>query len=409
VIETNSRIRIGTNIAEGLERPWLMPGISGKQFQSTIQAPAADALDAMQEHAAEALERWANAIRSLELTPSDFVSAADIDFAKLADRLRQATFADFRKAVEQAAERLGRKEVGIDRALAALNRLFEIGLPYIGRARENRATLLLAWARLHTIVELVLLGGYAGRSKGRTTLLEASFSEAETRIRGTSAYVTKIYERERRRLSHDLHDEIGHDLIMIKLYLEMIQLDLRRSHPREIERRLNDAIGLVSHSLDAVRRLVLDLGPAVFDELGFLPAVKSYAAQFSSRTKVNVTVQEGYLPEHVPLTHQIAMYRLLQGALSNVLKHAHAKNVKISLGSMKDSVLIMVIEDDGIGFDTAVRPGRRSFGLTAMRERVAVLGGRIRIQSRRADTPGTKHGTRIEVDLPLSGREEKSA
>ncbi len=154
---------------------------------------------------------------------------------------------------------------------------------------------------------------------------------------------------------------------------------------------------------------MLDLGPAVFDELGFLPAVKSYAAQFSSRTKINVTVQEGYLPDNLPLTHQIALYRLLQGALSNVLKHAHANNVRISLGSMKDSVLIMVVEDDGVGFDPAVRRGRRSFGLTAMRERVQVLGGRIHIESRRAEAPGAKHGTRIEVDLPLPGREEKSA
>src|SRR5262249_29788241 len=157
------------------------------------------------------------------------------------------------------------------------------------------------------------------------------------------------------------------------------------------------------------RRLVLDLGPAVFDELGFLPAVKSYAAQFSARTKVNVTVQEGYLPDNVPVTHQVALYRLLQGALSNVLKHARAKNVRISLGSMKDSVLIMVIEDDGIGFDPGAKPGRKSFGLTAMRERVEVLGGRIHVESRRAGAPGKKHGTRIEIDLPLPGREEKSA
>jgi signal transduction histidine kinase len=259
-------------------------------------------------------------------------------------------------------------------------------------------------------VETQLVAAYVEQPKaGKTTLMEASLSEAEHRVHGASAYVTKIYERERRRLSHDLHDEIGHDLILIKLYLEMIAMDLRRPNPPEIEPRLNEAIGLVSHSIDAVRRLVLDLGPAVFDELGFIPAVKSYAAQFSARTKVNVTVQEGYLPENVPLTHQVALYRLLQGALSNVLKHAQAKNVRISLGCVKHSVLIMVVEDDGVGFDPAIRPGRRSFGLTAMRERVEVLGGRIQVQSHRANFSGKKHGTRIEVELPLPGREEKSA
>jgi len=386
-----------------------MPGISQKRFHSTIKGPAAEALDVLSADSKAVLSVWTSAIREFGLTPLDFFPKP-LGFAQLADSLRRSTFGSFRNAMEQMAERLGRRGVGVSRTLAALNRLFEISLPYVARTRPNRATLMLGLARLHALMELLIIAGYADRSvAGRTTLAQASLREAECRARGASAYVTRIYERERRRLSHDLHDEIGHDLILIKLYLEMISLDLKHPNPPDIRSRLSEAIGLVSHSIDAVRRLVLDLGPAVFDELGFLPAVKSYASQFSSRTGVNVTVQEGYLPENLPLTHQIALYRLLQGALSNVLKHAHAKNVRISLGSMKDSVLIMVIEDDGVGFDTSARRSRRSFGLTAMRERVAVLGGRIHIESRRAGAPGGKHGTRIEVDLPIHGREEKSA
>ena len=386
-----------------------MPGISQKKFHSSIKGPAAEALDVVNAHSEEILHAWSVAIRSLALSPADFPAQATLDFGVLADALRRSTFGDFYEATASVAAELSRKGIGLDRALGGLNRLFETCLPYVARTRPNRATLVLALTRLHALIELLIVSSYAAQPARRGTLIEASFTEAEHRVHGASAYVTRIYERERRRLSHDLHDEIGHDLILIKLYLEMILLDLKRSHPRDIEPRLNDAIGLVSHSLDAVRRLVLDLGPAVFDELGFLPAVKSYASQFSTRTKINVTVREGYLPENLPLTHQIALYRLMQGALSNVLKHAQAQNVRISLGSMKDSVLIMVIEDDGIGFDPAMRPGRRSFGLTAMRERVAVLGGRIRIESRRADGPRAKHGTRIEIDLPLPGREEKSA
>ena len=381
-----------------------MPAISQRRFHSTIKNPAAEALDILSAHSKEILALWSSATRDLALPQSEWLR---LDFPALAEGLRRSTFASFREAIEKLTEHLARGGVALDRALSALNRLFEICLPYVARSRGNRATAMLALARLHALIELLLVSGDGSRST--TTLVEASLTEAEHRVHGASAYVTRIYERERRRLSHDLHDEIGHDLILIKLYLEMIALDLKRVKPVDIEPRLSEAIALVGHSIDAVRRLVLDLGPAVFDELGFLPAVKSYAAQFSSRTKINVTVQEGYLPEHVPLSHQIALYRLLQGALSNVLKHAQAKNVRISLGSMKDSVLIMVIEDDGVGFDPAIRPGRRSFGLTAMRERVEVLGGRIHVESRRADAPGKKHGTRIEVDLPLPGREEKSA
>jgi signal transduction histidine kinase len=218
-----------------------------------------------------------------------------------------------------------------------------------------------------------------------------------------SVYVTKVYEEERKRLSRDLHDEVGHDLVLMKLYLEMIALDTNRKELQSIRPRLNEAIGLVSHAIDSVRRLVLDLGPAVFDELGFLPAVRTYTSQFSARTKIAVTLREGYLPENIPMSHQVALYRLLQGALSNVLKHASAKTVKVSLGCMKDSVLILVIQDDGLGFDTTGKPSSKSFGLTAMRERVEVLGGRIHIQSMPMGSMSKIRGTRIEVDLPLSG------
>jgi len=379
-----------------------MPGISQKRFHSTIKGPAAEALDALAPYSRDVFARWSQALLPLGLEPSDFLDAADQNFGRLAALLRKSNFASFHRGIEVLTRHLAGQGAAIDAVTIALNRLFESALPYLLRASPKRATPILALARLHAQVGLLMVAGYTGAPVGgRQTLVEASLSEAEHRSHDVSAYVTHVYERERRRLSHDLHDEVGHDLILLKLYLEMMSLSLKNHGTREIGPRLKEAISLVSHAIESVRRLVLDLGPAVFDELGFLPAVKSYAAQFSSRTKINVTVQEGYLPENVPVSHQVALYRLIQGALSNVLKHSHARNVRISVGSMNDSVLIMVIEDDGVGFDTGTRPGRRSFGLTAMRERVEVLGGRIHVESRRASASNKKHGTRIEVDLPL--------
>ncbi|HTS75796.1 MAG TPA: sensor histidine kinase [Bryobacteraceae bacterium] len=381
----------------------LMPGISQKRFHTTIKGPAAEALELLSPHAGAILHAWSAALRDIGIGLDDVIAARSLDFASLGGALRASTFSSFRGAVRSVGERLARRGVRFEKSSAALNRLFEICVPYL-----DRPTAVLGFARMHALVSLLLAAGSTGEPlHGKPTLVEASLSEAEHRLRGEAAYVTRIYERERRALSHDLHDEIGHDLILLKLYLEMIVMSLRGRELPEIKPRLSEAITLVSHAIDSVRRLVLDLGPAVFDELGFLPAVKSYTGQFSARTKINVTVQEGYLPENVPQTHQVALYRLLQGALSNVLKHAHAKNVRVSLGSMKDSVLIMVVEDDGVGFDTSQRPGRRSFGLTAMRERVQVLGGRIHVESKRAGASGKKHGTRIEVDLPLTAPAEQ--
>ena len=381
-----------------------MPGTSQKRFHSTIKDRAAEALEALAPFSRDVLTRWKQALRALGLEASDFADPAQQNFAAAASQLRKSTLVSIRRMARDRGRRLAQRGARLEAVVAALNRLLEICLPYLARAGPDGATRILALTRLHAFLAVTFVAGYSGQPAGRKqTLAEESVSEAEHRSRGASAYVTRVYERERRRMSHDLHDEVGHDLILLKLYLEMIRLALKKEGAPAIEPRLNDAISIVSHAIDSVRRLVLDLGPAVFEELGFLPAVKSYADQFSSRTKINVTVQEGYLPENVPLSHQIALYRLMQGALSNVLKHSRARNVRISLGSLHDSVLIMVIEDDGVGFDTGAKPGRRSFGLTAMRERVEVLGGRIHVHSKRASVPGKKHGTRIEVDLPLRG------
>jgi signal transduction histidine kinase len=381
-----------------------MPGIPSRRFQSAIQAPAAEALDLLSAHSALIFGEWEREVRELGLEPEDFVAGYPPDLTRLADLLRGTTYSAFQRHLQAVGGRLAKRGAKLGHTVAAANRFFEICLPYLDQDAPERATPTLALARLHVLVSLLVMSGYTGQwAAGEKTLVDASLSEAEDRRHGASAYVTKVYEQERTRLSQDLHDDVGHDLILIKLYLEMIAMEANKRNLQGIQPRLREAISLVSHALDSVRRLVLDLGPAVFDELGFLPAVRSYTQQFSARTKINVTLGEGYIPGEIPMTHQVALYRLLQGALSNVLKHASAKNVKVSIGSMKGSVLIMVIEDDGIGFAADAKKGRRSFGLTAMGERVEVLGGRIHIQSRPSSLKGKPHGTRIEVDLPLPG------
>jgi len=385
----------------------LMPGISQRRFYSTIRRPAAEALELLAANSDDIFATWQREVRALGLPLGDFIPAASLNFALLAEGLRKVTYPAFRQRLLEFGGILAQRGVRLDIAAAALNRLYEICLPCLIQDLPERASPILALARLHALVNLLIVSGYTGQwAAGKKTLVEASLSEAEDRRYGASAYVTRVYEQERRSLSHDLHDEIGHDLIIIKLHLEMIALSNDGKDPAG-EARLAEAIALVSHAIDSVRRLVFDLGPAVLEHLGFLPAVKSYISQFSSRTKINVRLREGYLPVDIPSSHQVAIYRLLQGALSNVLKHASAKNVNISLGSMKDVVLIMVIEDDGVGFDTASRSRRHSFGLTAMRERVEVLGGKMHLQSKPATPLAKVHGTRIEIDLPLPGGAEQ--
>ena len=382
-----------------------MPGISTRGFNSLIREPSAKALKALGPQAEEIFAKWQRETGRLGIDSQDFLGLSHLGFDRLSVKLRKMSFPVFQRQVRELGGRLAQRGVPLDRSVDAINRLFEICVPHLMNHQAEAAGHILALSRLQSLVILLIVSSQsepdtATRPKPAAKISQDSMGE---RRHDASVYVTKVYEDERKRLSRDLHDEVGHDLVLMKLYLEMIAMDTNRKEFQGIRPRLKEAIGLVSHAIDSVRRLVLDLGPAVFDELGFLPAVRTYTSQFSARTKIAVTLREGYLPENIPMSHQVALYRLLQGALSNVLKHASAKSVKVSLGCMKDSVLILVIQDDGLGFDTARKPGSGSFGLTAMRERVEVLGGRIHIQSMPAGSMSKIRGTRIEVDLPLSG------
>jgi signal transduction histidine kinase len=137
-----------------------------------------------------------------------------------------------------------------------------------------------------------------------------------------------------------------------------------------------------------------------------MSAIRTYARQYAARTGVEVKVVEGRMPKRIPPTHQTALYRVLQGALSNVAKHARATKVKVTVGSVRDRVMVMVIEDNGVGFDPMGLRPERAFGLTAMRDRIGSLGGRAHIDSRPARLHGRRSGTRIEIDLPLPRERE---
>jgi signal transduction histidine kinase len=384
--------------------PRSMPGISSHSFHSLIREPSAKALKALGPHSEVIFAQWKREANRLGIESQDFLGQSHLDFNRLSAELTRMSFPAFRRQMYELGRTLAQCGVPRERSIEAINRLFEICAPLLMNHEPEEAGNILALARLQVlIIQMILSSHTEPASAHRKTSAKPKPISSGDRRHDASVYVTKVYEEERKRLSRDLHDEVGHDLVLLKLYLEMIALDTHKREFQSIRPRLNEAIGLVSHAIDSVRRLVLDLGPAVFDELGFLPAVRTYTSQFSARTKIAVTLREGYLPENIPMSHQVALYRLLQGALSNVLKHASAKTVKVSLGCMKDSVMILVIQDDGLGFDTTGKPGNGSFGLTAMRERVEVLGGRIHIQSMPAGSMSKIRGTRIEVDLPLSG------
>ena len=188
----------------------------------------------------------------------------------------------------------------------------------------------LALSRLHALVVLLVVSGYTDLSFSGAEDIPHKRAPATARRHDASMYVTKVYEQERKRLSQDLHDEVGHDLVLVKLYLEMMVVDARVS-AAAAPAGGGDRAGVACYRQRAPPGP--GPGPGDFDDLGFLPAVRTYTGQFSARTKIPVALREGYVPENIPMSHQAALYRLLQGALSNVVQHAEAKPVTVRWGA----------------------------------------------------------------------------
>lgn len=206
--------------------------------------------------------------------------------------------------------------------------------------------------------------------------------------------------RERRRMARDLHDELG-NLAVLKLYLAQVSSSLKAGRTVQALRKLEEAAALLGDAMGSLRGVMLDRAPAVL-ELGLPRAMDLTTRQFSERTGINVQLRASALPTPLPRAHETALYRVLQGALSNVLRHARAENATVTLTEADEPGVVLSVEDDGVGFPARDAGAAAGFGLNAMRERAEALGGRFRVESWPARGGRKPRGTRIEVELPLS-------
>jgi len=349
-----------------------------------IKKPLLGALEALSPHFREIDSDWRNLLGNFVLGENEVAALSDLVLPAEAQTLRSGRFDMYRASLERKGQELEKLGVPERIGIAALGFYLECCLPFLVEDRHREKTYLEAMAHLTASAQLFVMSGYSTQR---------------------ALNWRRIEEQERHRLSRDLHDEIGHNFLVLKLYMEMMAIDLEKENHAKVKQKLEEALALVKTGIESVRRLVLDLGPAILDELGLMPALKLYARQFQSRTGIKVIVQESNVPANLPPLYETALYRVVQGALSNVLKHSRASTVKIVLGTTRGSVLIVIIEDDGIGFDATMLKSQTSFGLTAIRERIEGLGGRFHLESWPASAKGRRKGTRIEVDLPLVGTE----
>ncbi|MBA3913253.1 MAG: sensor histidine kinase [Acidobacteriales bacterium] len=198
-------------------------------------------------------------------------------------------------------------------------------------------------------------------------------------------------EEERKRISRELHDETGQGLMVLRLYLGMLGNESNGSLEKS---KIDEAMVMLDRTIGDLRRIIARLSPRTLEELGLLAAIRKEARELSKHTGLRTTLE---LPDELPLDHEVevAIYRCVQECFHNIAKHAQAHTYKLSLEQLEGAVLLRVC-DDGVGFSQLGGISRRSFGLTGMRERLAALGGTVRVRSR------TGRGTQVLVRLPLS-------
>jgi signal transduction histidine kinase len=203
--------------------------------------------------------------------------------------------------------------------------------------------------------------------------------------------VVDAQELERRRLARELHDETGQALTSILLGLRAFEETLEGDRSRNAVSELRE---LVVATLQDVRRLAVELRPKVLDDFGLVPALERLTETFGEQTGIKVRFEAGIRDERLLPEAETALYRIVQEALTNIVKHAQARNVSIVL-TRKPGSVVAVIEDDGQGFDPAqTREG--GFGIEGMRERVGLLDGRLEVES------SAESGTTLVAEVPVT-------
>ncbi|HEV2991631.1 MAG TPA: GAF domain-containing sensor histidine kinase [Candidatus Angelobacter sp.] len=222
----------------------------------------------------------------------------------------------------------------------------------------------------------------------RARMIDA-LREREHRIAELSAHLLRVQEDERKRISRELHDETGQALMVIRLYLGMME-----SGAPAHKAKIRETVEVVDRTIEGIRRIIGKLSPLVLEELGLVAALRKEAKDLARNTGVKTKVMISDEVGRLASGAEQAIYRVVQEALHNVAKHSQAKSVTVQVSRLGQTVQV-VVEDDGIGIQPRSNSRGHSFGLSGIKERIAMLGGILRVISAKGK------GTRLEINVPV--------
>lgn len=377
--------------------------LSGTFVRDSLLAPESSgaraqlaSLDSLRKDIGSALDTYAQSLEPDEKTPFQALRNEIDAYWKVLDR----TFAwtpeerdKYRAAFfyqELVPRRTSMLQIA-DRIEAMNEEALKRGDDKLGAVFERLQLGLMA------MIAITLLGGaaLAGLTIFHILKLEGEIQrrleesvQAQSSLQDLSAKLVRAQEEERRRLSRELHDEIGQSFSAVLMEAENL-LDLEPAP--EVQQHLEAIRSVAKKGMNEIRNMALLLRPSMLDDFGLVPALDWQARETAKRTGMRVQVASE-IADDLPEEHKTCIYRVVQEALNNCARHAQASAVQVAVRADAGEIFLSV-QDDGSGFDTA---RVRGMGLLGMEERVRHLGGVFEIDSK----PGL--GTCLQIRLPLA-------
>jgi len=223
---------------------------------------------------------------------------------------------------------------------------------------------------------------------------EETIRKSRERLRNLSQRLQSLLEEERTRISREIHDELGQALTAMKLDLSLIRRSLVSDGLAEQSEKVHEIERTVTRIIRTVRKISTEMRPGILDELGVAAAIEWMAKDFQNRTGIGCKVTIQAMDRISDTVRATTIFRIVQEALTNIMRHAAASQVNVSL-EKKDDSLIVEVRDNGIGIMEGRIIDSKSLGLIGIRERVLLLGGKAEISGK----PG--EGTLVKVILPI--------
>jgi signal transduction histidine kinase len=243
---------------------------------------------------------------------------------------------------------------------------------------------------------LLVMGSmaYIVRLDRQTRARYVELARSQHALQQLSARLVDAQEAERRAISRELHDEVGQALGALLVDIGRLSTTLSGDHP-ETRTQLDNLKSVAERTFQTVRNIALLLRPSMLDDLGLAAALEWQGREVSRRSEIEVSVESESVPEDLPDEYKICLYRIVQEALNNAVRHSGARNANVAVERLAESIVVRVT-DDGRGFD----PVRlRGMGILGMEERVKRLGGTLRV----ASEPGRGATVTAELPVPAGG------